>query len=518
MKRTKNTIRNIIWGILAKTESIFIPFAVRTVMIYTMGVEYTGLDSLFTSLLNVLNLTELGIGSALTFSMYRPMEEGDNKKICALLNFYKRTYAIIGCVVLGCGLVILPFLRYFVEGDIPDGVNMHILFLIYLCNSVSGYFLYAYYNSLLNASQRMDVVSKIMLSLKAASGIIQIILLLAFRNYYLYVIVLPVVTCIINICVKISAEKRYPQYRCKGTLDKKEFSEISLKIGGLTIQKLGGIVLTSVDTIVISSFLGLRILGIYNGYYYVITALFALLSVVTQALVPAVGNLAVTDDKEKIYERFRICHFVYCWLVVWWSACLISLYQPFIRLWQGGENLLDFSAVILFAVYFTIHKIGDISGTFKDAMGLWWQGKLVPLLSSALNLTLNIYLVQKIGLVGILLSTIVSIGFINIPLGGWVLFKHYFVSRKKFIRYLLMEVYYLVIMAAVAFPTWKICELVQGKDIYILAVRALICIILPNLLLLLLCIINPDFKVTANFALHYLPQKFVPQFIKKRIK
>lgn len=518
MSRTKNTFRNIIWGSIGKLVTIVLPFVTRTIMIYTMGMQYVGLGSLFTSLLQVLNLAELGIGSALVFSMYRPIAENDNEKICSLLNFYRKSYHIIGTIILCCGFFVLPFLNFLVADDIPQGISLHILFIIYLFNNVLGYFLFAYYNSLFVAHQRTDITSKISMGLNCLSSILQIIILICFGNYYVYVLVIPMITCLNNLCIVKLAKKYFPQYVCRGNIDKNEKRELTFKVGGMLFQKLGNVILTSVDSIVISAFLGLKILGIYNGYYYIITSLMGFLGIVQAALIPAVGNAIVTQDKEKNYVNFRKFHMMYCWIVIWWSSCLLSLYQPFIRLWQGEENMLTNVSVMLFVVYFFLYKVGDICWVFREAVGLWWQGKFVPLISSVVNLILNIYLVQKIGLPGIIISTIVSIFFVNMPFGGWVLFKHYFCSKKKYVHYLLTQYTYMGMMFVTAGLTWWICNFVQGVGIGALLIKMIICIIFPNLFLLAFNFRNPNFKLALQFILQSSPERLKSYIFKRKKK
>ena len=290
MNRTENASRNIIWGILNKIISLGLPFIIRTIMIYTMGMQYVGLGSLFTSVLQVLSFAELGVGSALVFSMYKPIADGNDDKVCALLNFYRKIYRVIGCVILALGLVMLPFLKYLIAGDLPKGINLQVLFIMYLLNNVLGYFLFAYKQSLFTASQRTDMISKIGMGLQLISSIAQILSLVLLHSYYAYVAVVPVITCLNNVCIGILTDKYYPQYRCKGKIEKEELHSIEKKVGGMVLQKIGGIVLTSVDTIVISAFLGLTSLALYQNYYYIITALFGFLTVIMQSIIAGVGN------------------------------------------------------------------------------------------------------------------------------------------------------------------------------------------------------------------------------------
>lgn len=154
LEKTKNARRNILFGILNKVITMFLPFVVRSVIIYALSAEYLGLNSLFSSILQVLNLTELGFSSAMVYSMYKPIAENDDETICALLNFYRKIYFIIGCIVLSLGLLLLPFLDKLINGDVPDNINIYILYLCYLVNTVLSYMMFAYRSSLLNAASK----------------------------------------------------------------------------------------------------------------------------------------------------------------------------------------------------------------------------------------------------------------------------------------------------------------------------------------------------------------------------
>ena len=192
----------------------------------------------------------------------------------------------------------------FITGDVPSDTNIYVLFLIYLFNNAVGYFLFAYKQSILIASQRIDLVSKVNLIVSFFLNVLQIAALLIFRSYYAFIIILPVSTCVSNLWIAYVTKEHYPQYICKGMIGKEEIKVIAEKVGGLLCQKIGNIVLCNVDAIVISSFLGLRILGIYNGYFYVISTLMGFLYIIQQTLIPSVGNSIAKESKEKNYKDF----------------------------------------------------------------------------------------------------------------------------------------------------------------------------------------------------------------------
>lgn len=515
LSRTENASRNIFWGVLNKVVTLVVPFITRTVMIYTMGMQYVGLGSLFSSILQVLSFAELGIGSALVFSMYKPMAEGDNSKVSALLNLYKKTYRIIGLIILAAGLLIMPFLDYLVAGDLPEGINLQVLFSIYLINNLVGYFLFAYKQSLFSASQRVDLISKIGMLLQLISSTAQIIILLTVRNYYAYVAIIPIITILNNITLGILADKAFPQYKCEGMISSDEKKEIEKKVGGMLFQKIGNIVLQSADTLIISSFFGLKVLGVYNGYYYVITALFGFIGVIQQAMIPSIGNSVVTDSVDKNLKDFRKFQLLYFWIVIWWCACLLGLYQPFIRLWQGSENMLSNGIVILLVAYFFTYKMGDINWMYREAMGLWWEAKYVPLVSSIVNLIVNIILVQIIGLPGILISTIISLAIVNFPWSSKVLFSHYFKSKKEWYAYMVRTGLYFITMLIISYVTWKVCILIPGQGFGNLILRGIVCAILPNILLIVFNFKNPEFKPAGQFVMRMLPNRFVPAVVRR---
>lgn len=506
--RTDNTIRGLFWGLANTIASIGLPFVTRTVIIYILGVEYVGLGSLFTSVLQVLSFTELGLGSALVYSMYEPIANHDDAKVRALLNFYKKSYRVIGCIIMAVGLAISPFLDKLVDGDTPADINLYILFLIYLANNVIGYFMFAEKTSLLLACQRDDLNSRVALIIKVVQNALQIIIILISKDYYLFSICIPVCTVLSNLLSAFISKKEYPQYYCEGKIDKQELKSIEKNVGGMVFQKIGNIVLTSVDTIVISAFLGLRILGIFNNYYYIITALNMFLGMICRVLIPAIGNSIACESKEKNYKDFQKFLLIYQWIVIWMSVCTLCLFQPFIKLWVGEELMLPNNVAILFAVYFFILKWFDIVYVYREASGIWWQGKMFPLISAAVNLTLNIVLVNIIGLAGILISTIICLLFIHDTIGVYILKKYYFNEIMSLKKFYFRQVYIIICFLLIGFVTYFVCGLFRLDGVIQLVIRALICIILPNALLLILFRRFGTFGEMKKIVLNSLLRRF----------
>ena len=396
LQRRKNAFRNIEFGFLNKMVTILFPFLMRTILIKTLGSEYLGLSSLFTSILQVLSLSELGIGSAMVFELYKPIAKNDTEKICKLQNLYRVIYKIIGTVIVTIGVILLPFLNNFIEGGYPEDINIYVLYILYLFNSAASYLLFAYKSSILTAYQRRDIILNIGSIVHVLLYVIQIICLVNFKNYYAYVIWLPIFTIIENVLISIYVDKKYPEYKPIGKLDKNEIKNVFLNVKDLFGHKLSNVVTNSADTIVISSFIGLNMVTIYNNYYYLMSAISGILDIVYQGILAGIGNSIVSESKEKNKNDFYKFYFINAWIVGWCSICFVCLFQPMMKLWMGSNLMLDFSSVILLGIYFYVWKIRQTILTYKDAAGMWKIDKIKPYIEIIFNLTINIILVNII--------------------------------------------------------------------------------------------------------------------------
>lgn len=483
--RSQNASRNILFGLLNKVVTLILPFIVRTAIIYVLGNEYVGLSSLFTSLLHVLNLSELGFRSAIVYSMYKPIAENNIPKVNALLNEFKRVYRIVGSVVLFAGVIMSFFLDKLVKGDCPPDVNLYVLFWIYLINTASSYFLFAYKSSLLMANQRRDIISSVDMILSIIEYAIQIVLLFLLRNYYAYIIVVPIYTIANNIICSIAASKLCPDYVPIGSLSKEERKDLYSRTGAVLGHKIGATVINSADSIVISAFIGLSVLGIYSNYYYIMTSVISIFTVTYTSIVPSIGNSIVTETKEKNYELFQKLYFVTAWMVGFCACCFLCLYQPFMRVWVGEKRMLSMEIVIWLVIYFYSWQIRTLGLHFKDAAGMWGQDFWKPYIGAVINIITNIILVQKIGLAGALISTIVIFVFIYFPWETKVLFSELFCCSVK--EYMKNTALYSLVTCAVSIVCFLVCNVIKLKSpMYQLIIDVFVCCILFNMLYYLL--------------------------------
>lgn len=455
--RTKRSLLNIAVSIANRMLVTLLPFAIRSIIIYTIGIEYLGLDSLFTSILSMLSLSELGFSSAVVYSMYAPIATGDNDKVKGLLTFYKYVYRIVGISILVVGFILLPNIKWFIADGTtyPADINIYFVYIVFLINTSVSYLLYSYKSSILIASMRNDLDSILETVRSVLSHGLQIVVLLLFRQYYICILVLPVITIANNIVRAMVIDKKFPQYKGKGTLTKEEKKGIMTRVGALIGNKIGGAVFTSVDSIVISKYLGIVILAQYNNYFLIFSAVFAIETVAYSAFQSVVGNSLVSNSKENNYVLFKDLFFMNTILTFFCVCCFTSLYQPFIVIWVGSDNVLGIEIPLLLALYFFVKSTRKTLFTFYEAAGMWKADFLKPYISVIVNLSVNILLVKTIGLPGVIISSIIALAVVEMPWESFVFFKRYFNMRP--VGYALMIFKSVLLCAGCFGVTFSLC-------------------------------------------------------------
>lgn len=481
IERTKNATRNMFYGIVLKLYQIGVPFLMRTAMIYFMGVQYLGLNSLFTSILQVLNLAELGVGNAMVYSMYKPIAEDDKPIICALMRMYRNYYRIICSVIAIIGLLLTPFISKLINGELPPELNIYVLYLLNLAVTVLSYWLFAYKNSLLQAHQRTDLTSKVTLVTNTVQYGLQFFVLLTIKNYYIYILVALATQALTNIVTAIVAAKMYPNYHPVGKLPKSQVQDINHRISDLFTSKLGGVIINSADTVVISAFLGLTMLAIYQNYYYILTSIIGFVGIIFQSCTAGIGNSVIIESEEKNFADLKKFTLLIAWIAGFCTCCFLCLYQPFMQIWVGKDLMLDFTAVICFCIYYFVYEINQLLNTYKDAAGIWHEDRFRPLITALSNLFMNLVMVQFWGIYGVLLSTVLSALFVGMP---WLLHNLFTVLFDKskmwgYIWTLLKYVFVVVISCATCYAVSSVfCFSALGNLVY----RAIVCCVVPNLI------------------------------------
>lgn len=512
--RKKNTKRNIIWGIISRTIFLFLPFASRTLIIYRLGINYVGLSSLFSSLLTTFSLAELGFGVAIVTIMYKSASLNDIKTLCSLLRVIKYAYLFVGFVILIFGSLCIPFLKYFINDykSIPHNINIYILFMLFLLNSVFSYWFGSYRSCIFEIYQRQDIISRINCIVYFFVFIFQVLFLLITNNYYIYVILMIFNTVITNILLYLKAKKKYPLVVPKGKLKKEEKKSLFKTISGSFYARLGSVLSVSFDNLVVSTFLGVVVLGYYSNYAYIITTLQGFLMIIYGSMQSSIGNSITTESTEKNFSDLMKFTYLFNWLVCWTTTCLFYLINPFIKIWIGENGVLPIVVVIFLTIYYYVTICCGVQGTYKAAAGIWWEDRHRCLIGGLVNLLINILLViclkplgEQYALCGVIVSTIISYVFIQIPWSISITFKKLFLTGCK--NYCLHLIYYglaTVITILITAPLMWIIS--KSFDLFLIEIilKLLVLLIWPNIIYMLLTFKDKNFIEAKKFIIDML--------------
>lgn len=501
--RTKNSKRNIISSYLYIIVNYGFQFISRSILIIYLGSDYLGLASLFNSILHFLNMAELGFAGAIVYNMYKPIAEKDESKICALLNYYKKIYRKIGTVILCLGLILIPFLRYLIKGEYPIDINIYIVFSLYLFNTVISYFLYAYKTSLLEASQRMDLVKVSYLIISFIQYPLQILSLVLLKNYYLFVGLMILGTGGKNILSAVFAKKQFPMYCCKGDISVSVKENIGQRVKGLMIGSISSATST-IDTIVLSSFVGLVAVAKYNNYILIMTGIGSIIALLRNGMQSSVGNSVAVESVEKNYNDLFLWQFLFSVIASWCVSCMFALFQPFMKIWMGEHMLLSLIDVIIICLIFNVGIIQHSYYLFLSACGLWWELRWAYLFEVFSNLLLNIILGKLLGITGVLISTLFSVVVSGLFWQCTLIFKNYFcISPKPFFRKQLLYFFVSIIVAVCNyFVCFTIGKNTIGKVGFVL--QLIISVLLSGLLLFIIYFKTNMFKKSLSFFLRVI--------------
>ena len=483
--RLKNSRRNVVSGFVKQIVAIILTFIIRTTIIFSLGAEYQGLSSLFTSILHALNLTELGFSAAVTYVLYKPIAEEDYATICSILAFLKKTYRIIGAIILLIGLMIMPFLKLLIKGDYPHDINIYVLYLLFLANSVVSYLVFAEKNTFLTAMQRVDIVSKAYTVANIAGKILQVLALIVIRNFYVYVVMIIIASIANNILVEILSRKSYPNIKAYGNIPDGVKTELIKHVKAVFLNKIGDAARNSFDNSIISSFIGLAAVTAYDNYYYVFASIYGVMGMIVHSVRASIGNSLVNESVDKNYKDLLSFSFIFMWIVGWCTISMFVLYQPFMYIWMKGDEelILCFRDMALFCLYFYTISMAYTKNAYLESEGLFFESRWLYVLEAVGNLVLNIVLCHLLGTTGILIATIFTIFIFNFAGGTGVLFKYYF--KRKPNKFTLHHLFYFFITVFGGLLTYAVSEYITVGGIYGLFLKAVLCLFLPNIIYLL---------------------------------
>ena len=461
----KNTKRNVIASFVNKAVAMLFPFFRKTLFMWVLGPGYLGLNGLLYSILGMLMLAELGFGTAIVCYMFKPVADDDKKRLCAYLRFFRTVYRCVGSTIFVAGLCLLPFLRRLIHGEVPADVNLHLVFLLHLLNTSASYFLFAYRGSILGAYHRNDVTDY----LRTITSVLEfgtIALVLYFtHNYYHYVLVTILFTLVNNLMLVYATHRLFPDVVPEGELPKEEVKRVLNDVKAIFMHKIGAVVSHSFDNVVISSFLGLVAVAAYNNYHCISLAVAGIPSAICYSMMAGFGNKIHTESKEENFKLLMKVNRLLICIIIWCTAMLIALYQPFMVIWTRGDEGLarHFMTPLLLVIWFYEKQSRETLRMFKNAASLWQQDRWKAVIASLANLALNILfinvLAEEYKLDGVILATLLSDIVIQMPWESYAVFSGFF-GKEEARRYWIAQCGYAALALVIAVIAWNAVALV----------------------------------------------------------
>ena len=479
--RTKNSVLNFTTGIGGQILNVVLQFLVRTVFIQTLGKSYLGINGVFSNVLSMLSLAELGVGSAILYKLYEPISRNDYKRITALMHFYKTVYRYIGIVVAALGLLLIPFLPYLAKdyGKLASlKINAVFIFVLFLSRSVASYFFFAYKSGIIKANQKEYIINIVKYFGTIFASVLQVILLLLYHNFTLYVAVLIVTVICENVVIGMIADRMFPYINDipQEKLKKSEIIGIFKDCGALLLYRLNRVVLKATDNLVLSSFFGFDMVALYSNYYIFYTTIDTILNRVFGSITHSLGNLHIEKNKEHEYNIFKTVNLITAILGGTAGIGIFVVSDELISAWIGEEWMIaqPFSALMGFEIY-TLAVRHEFT-RYRSSMGLFQQAKYRPLAGMIINLVLSVLLVRVWGICGVLVGTIAADWLTLVWYDPIITHKYGFKNCAKIKGYFLRFLKYTGTVILCGFAVNALCGVFFcGKGWLSVVVHVLIC-------------------------------------------
>lgn len=425
--RTKQTIKNAGASLGENLIKMFIKFLSRYVFVITLSSTYLGVNALFSSVITMLSLADLGFSIALPQSLYKPLAEKDENRICQIIKFYSKVYLAISGCILCFGLALLPFLNVIIGNHDTSGIdNLNLIYVLFIINSASSY-LFVYKRTIFTADQRNYFVTIVDSVTSILSTVVQIVILLTTHNYILFLLVSIVAVIVQNIFIAHQCDKQYPFLKnLKGVepLSKDDRIDLRKKIYALFIYKAASAVETGTDNLIMTSFAGLVITGLCSNYTLITTSMTSILLMVMASATASIGNVIVTESKERTYEVYSLLNFISFWVYAVCGICCAVLIEPFIVIWLGEQYVIEASTAIMLCVNFYVCGVQNVNSNFRNAYGLFYEGRYRPICMILINIGSSILLAKWIGVTGIFVGTLLSRIFTVGTFDPYIVFKY----------------------------------------------------------------------------------------------
>ena len=432
--RTKNSVYNILSNVLVYFEKYVLTFIVRTIFIKILGATYLGVNGLLSNVLSMLSLAELGIGTAISFNLYKPLAQNDSKTISSLMTFYKKAYNIIGVIVASVGMMVFACLNFIIK-DADSIPHLKIIYILFLINTVSTYYT-SYKEILIIADQKYYKLTKINVVYTLLLNIFQIIVLILFRNFIVYLIV----QFFIQILQKISINKKIGKlyenidFKSEDKVSDNIIAELKKNVKAMVVHKVGDYCINGTDNIIISSFINVIEVGIYSNYTMIVNAINSIITTIYNSITASFGNLLVENNGTKEENIFRKLEFIEYLLYSTFSVIFISSLNLIIEIWIGKEYVFSENIVWLISFNFFLTGTRMAITIVRNSAGEYDKDKYIPIIQSIVNILVSIWGAKKFGIFGVILGTVIS-SILPCIYRPYIVYKYVF--KKDFKKYLI---------------------------------------------------------------------------------
>ena len=506
MSRIENSLRNIMVGGIGLFAGYLLNFIARRIFVHYLSIEYLGLNGLFYNIFYLLSFAELGIGTALTYSLYKPLAKNDSERVHIIVSYFRKTNFAVGAFIIFVGVGLTPFLGAILK-EAPDIPNLNLFYLLYIADVGLGYFL-SYKRILLLADQRKYIDTMYTSGFEIIKYSLQIIILIITKSYIFYLGVAISVNVAENLSVTAKINSLYP-YLKKPTskkLPKDEIKTVLKNVVALISQKVGEIIVNGTDNILIVRFVDLASAGIYGGYYMVVIAISNVIGMFNRSILASIGNLVVEENEDTHFATFLALDFILAWIVGFCAISLFVLLNLFISLWLGEEYVFSIGIVFIIVLNFYVRRMLGSMRTFYSSMGLFWHDRYKALFEAGINLFVSIILAKQYGIIGIFIGTVLSTLLTCSWYEPYILFKH---GLKKPVRIYFQN--FLLNITTVGLAGWITQYFVNLITVSSLLLRfvisVVICATIPNFLFLVLMGWRKDFGIIINSIKEYKKDK-----------
>lgn len=499
--RTQNSVRNSMVGIVVQCAGVLLSFLTRCVFVSALNEEYLGVNGLFSNILTVLSLAELGVGTAIIYSLYKPIADKNEEEISALINYYRKAYLIIGVVITILGVAISPFLNILIK-DTPDIPHLTHIYILFLANTSVSY-LFAYRRALFTADQREYLLSKYRFFFNVIKAVGQCCILILSRNFILYLLVQIACTSMENIYVHFRANRLYPflkEHR-NAKLSKEKVEKITTDIKALMIYKVGSTALDGTDNIILSMFVGVIWVGKLSNYTLILSAVAMVAAQAVNAVTASVGNYIAKEASDRYEDLlFKMTYLSFC-IYGFSFVALASLLSPFISMVFGTQYVLNNMEVLVLSLNFYIFGMMNSIWTFRTTMGLFTYGKYRPLVSAVINIVVSVILARYIGLIGVLLGTTITRVLTNVWYDPYIVYKYG--MKKKVANYYRKWIYYLILSLSALVIVSSISTLFYGSVLLVFILRCILCVVVFFAVTILMTYKSTEYRFLKGIILSF---------------